>query len=70
MVGLGFLSQNNNKSKSHKKEDNNMSIVGLRQGSLPYDTPQVNVIEFAECDVIRTSFENGGEDNKDWWEGD
>ena len=55
--------------KNHKQEDNNMSIVGFRQGGLLYGTPQVNVIEFAEFDVIRTSNENGGEDNEDWWEG-
>lgn len=46
-----------------------MTIVISEQRCLTYETPQVRVIEISTHDVIRTSFENGGEDNNDWWEG-
>ncbi len=46
-----------------------MAIVTSKQGCLTYDAPKVRVIKIAMADVIRTSPENGGEDNSDWWEG-
>ena len=46
-----------------------MTCVTLAQKCLKYETPQIKVIEIFTHDVIRTSLENGGEDNNDWWEG-
>lgn len=46
-----------------------MAMVTSKQGCLAYDAPKVRVIEIATIDVIRTSPENGVEDNHDWWEG-
>ena len=46
-----------------------MAVVKLKQGCLTYDTPQVKIIKIATSDVIRTSPENGGADNEDWWIG-
>ena len=46
-----------------------MAVETLRQGRLMYGAPQISVIEVTTLDIIRTSPENGGQDNEDWWEG-